>query len=216
MYNRLLTVVYDPGLGGEFLAWILGQNESYVPTSVYVNSNNRWRMVDGKSTPFHVIDEWNGEATIDQSQFHFHPDQINISRDHMFYFHPDTEWDDKLVKKFVNDKCDIWNESCIIVLRSLTLESHEYFKNIRNKKLNLGNALRPSFDDMNERLDRQLHVLDEVDVLVIDPYDLFITNTTTTMKEISVWSEKIFGINAVIDIDTMKFFINIWRSNNII
>ena len=216
MYNRLLTVVYDPGLGGEFLAWVLGQNELYVPTSVYVNSNNRWRMVDGQSTPFHVIDEWNGEAGIDHKQFHFHPDQINISRDHMFYFHPDTEWDDKLIKKFVHDKCEIWNESCLIVLRPLTLESHEYFKNIRNKKLNLGNILGPTFANMNERLDKQMYILKDQNVLVIDPYELFITDTTKTMNRIGDWAEDIFSINPVIDIDTMKFFINIWRSNNII
>ena len=52
MYNRLLTVVYDPGLGGEFLAWVLGQNESYVPTSVYVNSNNNYFKLYSEATTF--------------------------------------------------------------------------------------------------------------------------------------------------------------------
>ena len=71
---------------------------------------------------------------------------------------------------------------------------------------------------MNLKYDSVANLLPKAKVIITlrDPYDLFITNTTTTMKEISVWSEKIFGINAVIDIDTMKFFINIWRSNNII
>jgi hypothetical protein len=215
MYNRLLTVIYDPGLGGEFLAWVLGQNELYVPSSVSVNSNNRWRVIDGQSSPFHVMDEWNGIATIDHTQFPFHPDQVNISRDHMFYFHPKTPWDDVLIKKFVHDKCEIWNESCILVLRCQTTESHEYFKNIRNKKLNITPS-GPTFANMDDRLDRQLHILKDQNVLVIDPYDLFIANTDETMNEIGDWANVAFSIDPVIDIDTMNFFINIWRSNNII
>ena len=69
---------------------------------------------------------------------------------------------------------------------------------------------------MNERVDKQMHVLEDQNVLVIDPYELFITDTTKTMNRIGDWAEDIFSINPVIDIDTMKFFINIWRSNNII
>jgi hypothetical protein len=101
------------------------------------------------------------------------------------------------------------------VLRCQTTESHEYFKNIRNKKLNITPS-GPTFANMDDRLDRQLHILKDQNVLVIDPYDLFIANTDETMNEIGDWANVAFSIDPVIDIDTMNFFINIWRSNNII
>tara|TARA_R110000851_G_scaffold226895_1_gene379733 strand:- start:486 stop:695 length:210 start_codon:yes stop_codon:yes gene_type:complete len=67
---------------------------------------------------------------------------------------------------------------------------------------------------MNERLDNQLHILKDQNVLVIDPYELFITDTPHTMNRIGDWVDDIFSIDTDIDIDTMNFFINVWRSNN--
>jgi hypothetical protein len=185
--NKAISLIYSPGQGGEFLAWLVGQNPAFAPVQSRINNNNKW---DLQNVPkfFHTA-----PVPLDQTGINFSTDLINIQRDHMNDMH-----------NYFKYRIEPWNKHMTIFCRINSSNGIEWQHRLYNKKLDGEGAkqeiLPPGLLDTN--------------VITIDPYELLELNNIDAWTQLQCELSDYFEQPIYFHNETNTKFIEFWSKSN--
>ena len=216
--NKSLTIVYPSGAGGDFLCWLLGQCNGFVPQRVNLKPDiNKWDIPS-----YHFWQDQNCKEFLKNK---FDKELINVFRDHGWCNIIDRQYSKlkKSIDKFVHTRYDIWEESCFIVLCPKTKKSVEIANKLSLHKLQEGIA-KQYIKDETWGIKITEKILKNRNYIIVDPIDLYYNNTEQELRKIDEYMIKhkvypSYGSWMKLS-DQLKnqlqinFFIKIWRDNN--
>jgi hypothetical protein len=188
--NKAISLIYSPGHGGEFLAWLVGQNPAFAPVQSRINNNNKW---DLQNVPkfFHTA-----PVPLDQTGINFSTDLINIQRDHSDYVND--------MHNYFKYRIEPWNKHMTIFCRINSSKGTEWQHRLHNKKLDGGSAkqeiLPPGGLDTN--------------VITIDPYELLELNNINAWTQLQCDISDYFEQPIYFHNKTNTKFIEFWSKSN--
>lgn len=208
-FNRSITVIYDCCAGGEFFSWMLAQQNGFNPLQFLIQPGNKWNLEPtGDLTPafFHMDRE-------DIANVNFHPTKINVMRDHGVVLCSEYH-DENDHNEFVEKYYDQWTSAGFIVLAPTTQKSVNYINMLMSKKFGETNNALTLLQHMTWT-SLVIDALGDCDYIVVDPYEIYVSNTDDQIQQLEEFMYTIFDPGTfVLDTDTMKFLIKVWREHN--
>lgn len=183
MYNKSLTVLHEYGCQGELVAWAISQQQGCAARNIGLDSTGCWGVTPSKYG-------YCSSMKYEETNEIYDSERVNILLDHGIMLRSST-YDAyeksiyyKNTEKYLYDYFDRWNSSAAIILAPTTEIGYQYRMKTVFKITN-GSTESASFDHVTERVDELIKQLDNRPYIVIDPYELFVSNTLNEAHRIA-------------------------------
>ena len=200
LYNRSVTVIYPAGTGGEFFCWLMSQNAGFGALGVNLNADtNKWTL-HTHTTPMHhhLLN-----VGIQFKEYKFHPDYINIMRDHLMLDADETQ-------SFLQQRYDCWSESLLVYLGPISDSSKQLTMTLRDQKLK---GVSPGIKVFDKSLEKFQQAVGNRKTLIVDN-SVLLSEPAEKLTEVYQTIASHFSIKSTVFPQTVGSFLEFWRSKN--
>jgi len=185
-----LVILYRCGAGGEFLTWVLGQQQGFVTQKIMITPGNKWCLTNPAIKLFDATGEFDTKpGAVNLCRFHanwledLNTDTLRLSREHIH----------------------TWKDTVFLVLWPTTEESNQWQNELALQKV----PERPASGTTLESKHLRYHLAGQR-YLLVDPYQLF--HDYQTAQHTATWIDQQLDTNC--DVDTMYSLFSAWRHMN--